>query len=321
MGVLTSLNLWDSKVLSSFKFNYHNETQSGHFAALNKKIFSFLDFEPIGFIMKKRFDLDTVESSHSGIKGFFESLLRRFKTFVHILLLMPIYFIASFTLGLSLIPAVFLFNWVHESVQGWSFWAQNCAYAFSIAAGYFLYGFTLIAVVPFLNFIFRTKLHEWRGPYYSVETIKWYIHNGLTYLARYTFLEFVTPTPISIQFYQMMGMKIGRDVALNTIHISDPSLIEIGDKATLGGSVTLVAHYGQGGLLIIAPIKIGKGCTIGLKATIMGGSVIGDGAKVMPHSVVLPKTTIPAGETWGGVPAQKIQPTALAPSLSLLKAS
>jgi acetyltransferase-like isoleucine patch superfamily enzyme len=104
-----------------------------------------------------------------------------------------------------------------------------------------------------------------------------------------------------------MGMKIGRGTIINSTWISDPSMIELGKRVTIGGSVTMVAHYGQGGLLIIAPIKIGDGCTIGLKSSIMGGTTIGEKAKILPHSVVLPKTVIPAGETWGGVPAQKIE--------------
>ena len=33
---------------------------------------------------------------------------------------------------------------------------------------------------------------------------------------------------------------------------------------------------------------------------------IGEKAKILPNSVVLPKTRIPAGETWGGVPAIRI---------------
>jgi serine acetyltransferase len=103
-----------------------------------------------------------------------------------------------------------------------------------------------------------------------------------------------------------MGMKIGRGVQLNTTNISDPSLIELGDKVTIGGSATIVAHYGQGGFLVIAPVKIGEGVTVGLKATIMGDVEIGEYAKILPNSVVLPKTRIPAGETWGGVPAVKI---------------
>jgi acetyltransferase-like isoleucine patch superfamily enzyme len=68
----------------------------------------------------------------------------------------------------------------------------------------------------------------------------------------------------------------------------------------------LCAHYGQGGYLVLAPIKIGDKVTVGLRSSIMGGVTIGEGAKILPHSIVLPKTQIPAGETWGGVPAQKI---------------
>ncbi|MBS1766127.1 MAG: hypothetical protein JST05_01800 [Acidobacteria bacterium] len=38
----------------------------------------------------------------------------------------------------------------------------------------------------------------------------------------------------------------------------------------------------------------------------MGDVEVGDGATVLPQSVLLPGTRVPAGETWGGVPAQRI---------------
>jgi acetyltransferase-like isoleucine patch superfamily enzyme len=269
--------------------------------------------------MNKRIDLDTVDSQHSGFKGFFERLLRRFKIFIHIGMMAPLYLFSSLIFGLCLVPGISLFRYLSEVSAESNLFVQSFAYGFSIAAGYFLFGFSLLVVAPLVNFILRANLEAWRGPYYSAETFKWFIHNGLTYLVRYTFLEFVTPTPISNVFYQMMGMKIGRHVVINTTHISDPSLIEIGDKVTIGGSVTMVAHYGQGGLMVIAPIKIGAGCTIGLKASIMGGVEIGEGAKIMPHSVILPKTIIPAGETWGGVPAQRIESPAA--QLKLIKSA
>lgn len=257
--------------------------------------------------MDKQIDLETRVSHHKGLKGIFEVLLRRFKEVMHILIMIPIYFVACLVLGLCFVPGIYVFRTISALTAEHSVWLQNLSYGFSIAAGYFLYGFSLIFVAPALNYIIRGKLKPWRGPYYSVESLKWFLHNGLTYIARFTFLEFVTPSPINILFYRMMGMKIGRGVTINTTWISDPSLIELGDKVTLGGSVTIVAHYGQGGLLIIAPVKIGRGCTIGLKATIMGGTEIGENAKILPQSVVLPKTIIPAGEVWGGVPACKIE--------------
>jgi acetyltransferase-like isoleucine patch superfamily enzyme len=221
--------------------------------------------------------------------------------------MLPIYLVAAGLISLAIFPGVTLFRWIQDSLSTQTTWVQNLGFAFSLAAGYFLYGFCLVFIMPTANFLIRGYLKEWRGPYYSAESLKWFLHNGLTYIVRFTFLEFITPSPLNILFYKMMGMKIGKGVVINSSWISDPSLIELGDKVTVGGSVTIVGHYGQGGLLVVAPVKIGKGVTLGLKATIMGGVTIGDGAKILPHTVVLPKTEIPAGETWGGVPAGPIK--------------
>lgn len=256
---------------------------------------------------ENRIDLNTESSQHSGLKGFFESTLRKFKITMHIGLMMPIYLFTTMIFGAGLFIPVLIVRSMYDYSQSFSFLAQSAFMAFSLGLGYFAYGFSMLFVIPTVNFIFRANLKAWKGPYYSVESIKWFLHNGLTYLLRFTFLEFVTPSPISNLFYQMMGMKIGKGSVINTTWISDPSMIELGNKVTLGGSVTIVAHYGQGGILILAPVKIGNGCTIGLKSSIMGGVTIGDNAKLLPHSVVMPKTVIPAGETWGGVPAQKIE--------------
>lgn len=262
---------------------------------------------------KTRQNVETTESSYKGFAGFFESTLRKFKNIMHALLLLPLYGVMALALGMAVAPAL----WFFQIAQTWlptldqaSFWSgvfhYFCLGAF-VVLSYLIYGFSALFIIPAINFILRTNLSEWRGPYYSLSSIRWYIHNGLTYLIRFTFLEFVTPTPFNVLFYQMMGMKVGRGVAINTTWISDPSLITLGHKVTLGGSVTLVGHYGQGGFLVLMPVKIGNGVTIGLKATVMGGAEIGDNAKILPHSVVLPKTKIPEGETWGGVPAQKVE--------------
>jgi acetyltransferase-like isoleucine patch superfamily enzyme len=39
----------------------------------------------------------------------------------------------------------------------------------------------------------------------------------------------------------------------------------------------------------------------------MGDVVVGDGAVVLPHSVLLPGSRVGPGETWGGVPARRIE--------------
>ncbi|MBI3557286.1 MAG: hypothetical protein HY074_13565 [Deltaproteobacteria bacterium] len=237
----------------------------------------------------------------------FDRALRVSKTGMHILTLVPLYLLASVCIGVSLVPGAWLFSHVSALTAHQPELLHLTAVCIAGACGFFLYGFTLILVLPLANFVLRARVVPWRGHYYSAGILNWYVHNALIYLARYTFLEFVTPTPLNLLFYKLMGMHIGQGTQINSVNISDAALVTLGERVTIGGSATIVAHYGMGGVLIISPVNIGNGATIGLKATIMGGVEIGEGAKVMPNSVVLPRTKIPAGETWGGVPARKIE--------------
>ena len=78
-------------------------------------------------------------------------------------------------------------------------------------------------------------------------------------------------------------------------NISDACLIELGDYVTIGGSASMMAHYGMSGYLIIDNLKIGKASSIGLNANILGGVTIGKNVTVAPGVSVLPKTIIEDG--------------------------
>ncbi|MES3038292.1 MAG: hypothetical protein V4736_10330 [Bdellovibrionota bacterium] len=255
---------------------------------------------------KEREFADPQSSTKSGASGFAETFLRRFKNLGHLALILPVYGVACVVMGSAAAPGFWMFNFIQSFAESSSGPLYYFLSGVGFVAGYFTYGFSLIFLIPALNFIIRGYLKPWRGPYYSLEAIRWYLHNGITYAVRYTFLEFITPTPFNLLFYRMMGMKIGKGTNINSTWISDASLITMGDKVTIGGSAAIVGHYGQAGYLILAPVTIGDGATIGLKATIMGGVTIGANARILPNSVVLPKTQILDGETWGGVPARKL---------------
>lgn len=255
--------------------------------------------------IKRKKVLDPLKSQRGGLGGFVETMLRRFKTLLHMMLIIPLYVVGCAVIGIAIAPGLMLFRWVNINVAGVNPFIAAWSSGAAIVAAIFLTGFFLVFVLPFANCVLLLggRLHAWRGPYYSLEAIRWYIHNGITYVLRYTLLEFFTPSPIAVLFYQLMGMKIGRGSVINTTAMSDPSLITIGERVTIGGSVTIVAHYGQAGFLVLAPVKIDDGATIGLRVSIMGGVHIGKHARIMPHSIVLPKTQIGDNETWGGVPA------------------
>jgi hypothetical protein len=242
---------------------------------------------------KEKLDIDSTTSDKKGIEGFLETFIRKFRTLGFSLLMMPIAVLYIICMGISLVPGVMLFQYVYQTTLNFNFIFKSAALGFSIAAGFFLYGFTLIFIVPLVNKLLPWKVKPQRSTWFSLSVIPWYYHNALTYLARYTFLDIITPTPLNKLFYQLMGMKIGKGTMINTSNISDPCLIEIGDNVTIGGSCTLVAHYGMKGFLIIDKLVIKDRAVIGLRSNVFGDVVIGEGAVVKPNEVIYPKTRLP----------------------------
>ena len=237
-------------------------------------------------------DIHSNRTNKKGLSGVLERGVRTYRGLAFGVVTGSIVLFTLLVAGLAAYPALLFYSFVSDSISSWSFHAALLARALSLPFCYFAYGVTLIFLVPFFNWLNPFKVKPWRGSWYSLQSIPWFYHNALTYLVRFTFLDFVTPSPLNLLFFKMMGMKLGKGVMINTSFISDPCLIEIDDYATLGGSCTVFAHYGQKGILILAPVIIGKNVTVGLKASIMGDVVVEDGLVVAPHSVLLPKTRL-----------------------------
>ena len=229
------------------------------------------------------------------------------KRFLAVVGPLPFLALAIIAMGLAGGVAVALFHALAPRIDPLASWLRYPLLGILFAACYFAYGLSLLIIAPAINFLFGGRLSPYRGSAVTLAALRWYLHCTMTLVVRYSFLEFVTPSPFSQLYYRLMGMRIGRGVTLNSTAIADPSLIEIGDYATIGGSANILAHYAQGGFLVIAPVKIGAGSTIGMRAIIMGGVTVGEKAKVLANSFVLPNTTIPGGESWAGIPAQKIE--------------
>ena len=152
--------------------------------------------------------------------------------------------------------------------------------------------FVLLFSTIFFNWINPFPIRPRKNNWYSIENIPWFYHNALVYIVRYSVLDFITPSPIQQWWLRGMGMKIGKGVVINTSNISDPCLISLEDYSTIGGSVTIMGHYGQKGILILGKVCVKKGAMVGLKASIFGDVIIGEGVSIKPHAVVFPKSRI-----------------------------
>ena len=249
-------------------------------------------------VKSEKEDIHTTRSKKAGAMGLLESVLRKYKLFAYYLCIVPLAAIFCLCVGFALLPAYFIFHYIQEHLWQATDLLSYVQVVGLLGLAFVGFCFCLLMIIPVFNFPLLFLVKPTRGLAYSLEVVPWMYHNSLTYLARYTVLEFFTPSPIAQIFYRAMGMKIGRGAIINTTNISDPCLVQIGDYAIIGGSAHIMAHYGMKGYLIIEPTIIGKAATIGLKASLMGDVHIGEAAVVSPHACCLPKTRVEANSTY-----------------------
>jgi len=212
----------------------------------------------------------------------------------------------SVLLGLAAFPALTLWLRLAEIIPLGSSW-RVIALCIAGAGAYFLFGLTLLLVLPLARWVFcsfGTPLG--RFEYFSWNGWRWASFNALTLILRFTFVNWVRVTPFLPLYHRLMGMKVGRRVQINTAVISDQNLITIGDDTVIGGDVTLVAHVAERGRLLTAPVQIGRNVTVGIMAVILPGCEIGDGALIAAGAVLSKGTKVGPGQVWAGVPARQV---------------
>jgi acetyltransferase-like isoleucine patch superfamily enzyme len=173
--------------------------------------------------------------------------------------------------------------------------------------GFFVFGIALMVVLPVVKFVFRFKPHLGEVSVYSFKIWPWYNYNGMLFMFNTVFGRFARLISMYPVYLRWMGAKIGRDAVVNTQHIYDLDIIEIGDRTIIGANASILGHVGERGKLVRQPIKIGSNCTVGQYANIFPGVTMGDNCHVGAMSLVPKGSTLDANSVYGGVPVKKIR--------------
>jgi acetyltransferase-like isoleucine patch superfamily enzyme len=231
------------------------------------------------------------------VKAFITALLQLFFTLV-------MYCVGILIIGVALFPGIILCYriWVGTAAL---FITQRILFlCFGIAASYFIYGITLVAIVGMLRFVLQLNLKDGDYPLFSWGTVKWAFANSLYLLVATTFMDFMLLTPFATLFYRLMGAKLGKNVQINSKFCADISLLEVGDGAVIGGHATVICHSFERNRFILKKVKIGKHAIIGLNAVILPGCEIGDGALIAAGAVLAKNTKVEPRDVYFGVPAE-----------------
>lgn len=111
-------------------------------------------------------------------------------------------------------------------------------------------------------------------------------------------------TPFRPMILRLLGVKVGRRVYDGGSIITERSLVEIGDNATLNEGCVIQAHSLEEGAFKSDYIVIDKGATLGPSAFIHYGVTVGSGAVVDADSFVMKGEMIEPCTAWRGNPAK-----------------
>ncbi|MDE2410305.1 MAG: amino acid adenylation domain-containing protein [Sphingomonadales bacterium] len=105
-------------------------------------------------------------------------------------------------------------------------------------------------------------------------------------------------------YLRAMGLTIGKGVVLGPefAQVVDPDMITIEDGAT--ASPMFQAHTFEDRVLKVGPVRIGRGATVSRGTVPLYGAVVGEGARVGPHSVIMKEEHLLPGLDYQGVPTR-----------------
>ncbi|MEK6564001.1 MAG: DapH/DapD/GlmU-related protein [Candidatus Omnitrophota bacterium] len=218
------------------------------------------------------------------------------------------YLMGTLYFGLALAPGIAITLKTWKSTVLLEPFARYIFLGFSIAGGYFLFGFSLIILIGLTRTLLGLRLKEGKYLLFSWTAMQWAFVSSLYLMINFTFIDFILLTPFASILQRLLGAKLGKNVQINSKYVFDASLLEIGDNTVIGGGAIIIGHIVERGILKLKKVKIGKNVTIGSHSTIMPGCEIGDNAIIGASAVLLKNTKVEPRAVYFGIPAEPIKP-------------
>lgn len=142
-----------------------------------------------------------------------------------------------------------------------------------------------------------------RYPLWGRTYLRWWISDRLSDIAPAYLLS---GSSVLNWYLRAQGAKIGRDVVISSLTIRVPSLLNIGDGASLGTNVNLENARVERGELVIGRVEIGAECHIGSYAVIEGNTAIADWGRLEAQSALADGQRIASMAIYSGSPSRQI---------------
>ena len=116
-------------------------------------------------------------------------------------------------------------------------------------------------------------------------------------------LPVLSGSPLLSAYLRLLGADVGRNCHIATSAISLPSLVSIGEEASIGYGVQVRPWVVEDGHVVVEPVMIGDRAFVGAGSVLEPGSAICAGAMLAAQSSTGRGQIIGAGERWAGSPS------------------
>lgn len=112
-------------------------------------------------------------------------------------------------------------------------------------------------------------------------------------------------TPFKGVLWRLVGVRVGKRLFDDGVHISEPTLTAIRDECVLNHASKLQCESQEDGTYKSGPTTLGTGCTVGVGAFVHYGVTMGDGALLAADSFLMKGEDVPQRTRWAGNPARE----------------
>ena len=224
--------------------------------------------------------------------------------------IVSIFVVESLVVGTAALPTVAFFDW-HASLDLSPRILRIFIVSMALIPAYVIFAVMLMAVSAL-----AMRVLGWRPPKegefeiakLEPELCNWARYMISTYVVRTLVGPFTQATLVWTWYMRLNGAKIGRRVWVNSLGVTDHCNIELGDDVVIGAGVHLLAHTVERGVVLIAPVRVGSGSTIGINSHVQIGVDIGDSCQIGSMSLVPKFSQLRGPGTWVGLPVEKLAP-------------
>ncbi|KAL8489800.1 hypothetical protein ACS0TY_025616 [Phlomoides rotata] len=139
---------------------------------------------------------------------------------------------------------------------------------------------------PFLqpNYGLNPELSIW-----SVEFVKWWALYKAQEISSKVLAVHLRGTVFLNYWFRMLGANIAVSALLDTIDITDPYLVSIGEEAVVAEGALIQSHQVKNGILSLSPIRIGARSSLGPYSLVQRGMELEEGDEVLPLATAIGK--------------------------------